>query len=232
MNRLLRELSPEAARVLLGTAIVIFVFRAVPNPGAGQTWWMIDDLGFDQQFISVLSLVGSGATLAVLFLFRRFMADHSILYLVAFLTILGSLLALPNLGLYYGIQDWTAAHTGGIVDARFIALIDTAVESPLGQVAMVPMLAWIANSAPGHLKATFFAVMSSFANLALSAAQLGTKYLNQLYTVTREVRTDGVVTVPADYSELGILLWTVLALGLILPFAAIALVKLTRLGSA
>jgi hypothetical protein len=232
ISRLLRELSPEAARVLIGTAIIIFVFRAVPSPGAGQTWWMIDDLGFDQQFISVLSLVGSGATLAVLFLFRRFMADHSILYLVAFLTILGTLLTLPNLGLYYGIQDWTAAHTGGIVDARFIALIDTALESPLGQVAMVPMLAWIANSAPAHLKATFFAVMSSFANLALSAAQLGTKYLNQIFTVTREVRADGVVTVPADYSELGVLLWTVLALGLILPFAAIALVKLTRLGSA
>ncbi|WP_058555020.1 hypothetical protein [Thiohalocapsa sp. ML1] len=232
ISRLLRELTPAAARVLIGTAIVIFVFRAVPSPGAGQTWWMIDDLGFDQQFISVLSLVGSGATLAVLFLFRRFMADHSILYLVAFLTILGTLLTLPNLGLYYGIQDWTAARTGGIVDARFIALIDTALESPLGQVAMVPMLAWIANSAPAHLKATFFAVMSSFANLALSAAQLGTKYLNQLFTITREVRADGIVTVPADYSELGVLLWTVLALGLILPFAAIALVKLTRLSSA
>jgi hypothetical protein len=220
INRLLRELAPEAARVLLGTAIIIFVFRAMPTPGAGETWWLIDDLGFDQQFLSVLSLVGSG------------MADHSIAYIVGFLTILGALLALPILGLYYGLHHWTAAHTAGIVDARFIALVDTAVESPLGQVAMIPMLAWIANSAPAHLKATFFAVMASFTNLALSASQLGTKYLNQVFTVTREVRSDGVVTVPADYSELGMLLWTVLALGLVLPFAAIALVKLTRLRSA
>ncbi len=232
ISRLLRELSPEAGRVLLGTAIIIFVFRAVPNPGAGQTWWMIDGLGFDQQFLSVLSLVASGATLAVLFLFRRFMAEHSIAYVVAFLTVLNTLLALPNLALYYGLHHWTAAHTAGIVDARFIALIDTAIESPLGQVAMVPMLAWIANSAPAHLKATFFAVMSSFANLALSAGQLGTKYLNQLYTITREVKTDGVVSVPADYSELGWLLWTVMALGLLLPFAAIAAVRLGGLRSA
>ena len=230
--QLLRELSPEAGRVLLGTAIIIFVFRAVPNPGAGNTWWMIDDLGFDQQFISVLSLVGSAMALAAMFIFRRFMADHSIAYIIAFLTILSTLLALPNLALYYGFQEWTAAHTAGIVDARFIALIDTALESPLGQVAMIPMLAWIANSAPAHLKATFFAVMASFTNLALSAGQLGTKYLNQIYTVTREVRSDGVVTVPADYSELGWLLWTVMALGFVLPFAAILLIRMLRLGSA
>jgi hypothetical protein len=232
--RLMRELTPEAQRVLLGTAIVIFVFRAMPNAGAGQTWWMIDELGFDQQFISVLSLIGSAMALFGMFIFRRFMADHSIVYIVGFLTLLGTLLALPIIGMYYGLHVWTAAHTGGVVDARFIALVDTAVESPLGQVAMIPMLAWIANSAPAHLKATFFAVMASFTNLALSLGQLGTKYLNQVFTVTREVedRTTGAVTVPADYSELGWLLLTVTVLGLVLPFAAIALVKLTRLRSA
>jgi hypothetical protein len=53
---------------------VIFVFRAIPSPGAGLTWWMIDELGFDQQFLSVLSLIGSTLTLGGMFLFRRFMA--------------------------------------------------------------------------------------------------------------------------------------------------------------
>ncbi len=234
ISRLLGELDPQAQRVLLGTAIVIFVFRAIPSPGAGQTWWMIDELGFDQQFLSILSLIGSAMALFGMFIFRRFMADHSIVYIVGFLTILGTLLSLPILGMFYGLHHWTAALTGGVVDARFIALVDTAIESPLGQVAMIPMLAWIANSAPAHLKATFFAVMASFTNLALSLGQLGTKYLNQVFTVTREVadRTSGAVTVPADYSELGYLMLTVGALGLILPFSAIALVKLTRLRSA
>ena len=72
--------------------------------------------------------------------------------------------------------------------ARFIAILDTAIESPLGQIAMVPMLAWIANHAPSHLKATFFAVMASFTNLALSMSSLVTKYLNEIFLVTREVR--------------------------------------------
>jgi hypothetical protein len=155
-----------------------------------------------------------------MFLFRRFMAEKSIAYVVGFLTVASTLLSLPIVGMYYGLHLWTAAHTGGVVDARFIALIDTALESPLGQVAMIPMLAWIANSAP--------------ANLALSLSQLGTKYLNQIFTVTREVKdhATGTVSVPADYSELGTLLITSTALTLLLPMAAILFVKMTRFRTA
>jgi len=234
ISRLMKVLEPAARNVLLGTAIIIFVYRAMPTPGAGQTWWMIDVLGFDQQFLSVLSLISSGLALFGMFIFRRFMAEKSIAYIVVFLTLISTLLTFPIIGMYYGLHTWTAAHTGGIVDAHFIALVDTAIESPLGQVAMIPMLAWIANSAPAKLKATFFAVMASFTNLALSASTLGTKYVNQLYTVTREVsdRDTAVVSVPADYSELGWLMITVAVLTLVLPLTAILLVKMTRLRSA
>jgi hypothetical protein len=233
MWRLTAELEPSARHVLVGTALVVFVFRAIPGPGAGSTWWMIDALDFDQQFIATLSLIGSVLTLVGLFVFRRFMAERSITYVVGFLTVAGTLLGLPIVGMYYGLHEWTAAHTGGLVDARTIALIDTALESPLGQISMVPMLAWIANSAPDRLKATFFAVMASFTNLALSAAQLGTKYLNQIFTVTREVRdASGAVKVPADYSELGVLLVATTVLGLVLPMLAILFVKTTRFRSA
>ena len=232
--RLLRELSAEAARTLLGTVIIIFTFRALPGPGAGASWWMIDELGFDQSFLSRLDLITSTLTLAGLFLFRRFMAEKSIADIVIFLTIASTLLSLPIIGMFHGLHEWTAAHSGGIVDARFIAIANTALESPLGQVSMVPMLAWIANSAPPHLKATFFAVMASFTNLALSASQLGTKYLNQLYTIAREIRdaASGVITTPADYAELGSLLVTVTLLGLLLPLAAIGLTRLAGLRSA
>ena len=234
MTRLLRELDDESRRTLLGTAIVIFVFRAIPGAGAGSTWWMIDVLGFDPSFLAKLSLIASVLTLCGLFLFRRFMGERSIAYIVGFLTVASTLLSLPTLGMYYGLHEWTAAHTGGIVDARFIALIDTALESPLGQIAMVPMLAWIANSAPANLKATYFAVMASFTNLALSASQLGTRYLNQIFVVSREVRDPltNAVKVPADYSELGTLFIVAIALGLILPFAAIWVTRLLKLRSA
>ncbi|MFW6112748.1 MAG: hypothetical protein ACOC8G_00370 [Thermodesulfobacteriota bacterium] len=227
ITRLVQALEPRARRVLVGTAVIIFVYRAIPTPGPGSTWWMIDELGFDQQFLSVLSLISSSLALGGMFLFRRFMAERSIAYVVGFLTVATTLLSLPIIGLYYDLHQWTAAHTGGIVDARFIALVDTALESPLGQVAMIPMLAWIANSAPANLKATFFAVMASFTNLALSASQLGTKYLNQIFLVTRQVkaRDTGIVVVSANYGELGYLLITVTVIGLVLPFAAILIVR-------
>ncbi len=234
MSRLVSALDAEASRTLVGTAIIIFVYRAIPTPGAGSTWWMIDELGFDQQFLSVLSLITSTITLFGMFIFRRFMAERSIAYVVVVLTAVSTCLSLPIIGMFYGLHEWTAAHTGGLVDARFIALVDTALESPLGQVAMIPMLAWIANSAPENLKATFFAVMASFTNLALSASQLGTKYLNQIFTVTRDVEdpATGNLSVPADYSELGMLLMVVTAVGLAFPLLAIALVRLSRLRSA
>jgi hypothetical protein len=195
---------------------------------------MIDDLGFDQQFLAALSLIGATLTLAGMFIFRRFMAERSIAYIIGMLTIVGTLLSLPTIGMFYGLHVWTAAHTGGLVDARFIAVIDTALESPLGQIAMIPMLAWIANSAPDKLKATFFAVMASFTNLALSASQLATKYMNEIFVVTREVKDadTGQITVPADYSELGLLLILVTVIGLVLPLAAILLVKRTRFRNA
>ena len=234
MARLVRELEPDKRFTLVGTAVVVFLFRAIPSSGPGTTWWMIDHLKFDQQFLSILSLIGSTLTLLGMFVFRRFMAERSIAYVVGFLTIIGTLLALPIVSMFYGLHEWTARVTGGIVDARFIALIDTALESPLGQISMIPMLAWIANSAPANLKATFFAVMASFTNLALSLSQLGTKYLNEIFVVTREVKdaATGAVQTPADYSQLGPLLIVQVLLGLALPFAAIMFAKVTRFKSA
>ncbi|MDR6305617.1 hypothetical protein GGQ85_003341 [Nitrobacter vulgaris] len=229
--QLIQKLPRAKAQALIGTAIIIFVFRAVPLPGAGATWFLIDRLGFDQQFLSVLSLIGSCFALIGMVLLRPLMAKWSIAYIVVLLTLASGVLALPNIGLYYGVQEWTGRLTGGVVDARFIAIIDTTLESPLGQIAMIPMLAWIARNAPAELKATFFAVMASFTNMALTASSLLTKYLNQIFIVTREVKDQatGLVQVPADYSQLGWLLITVAVVGVTAPLLTVLLVQNSRL---
>lgn len=230
MRQLIRVLPAEKARALVGTAIIIFVFRAVPGPGAASTWFNIDVLGFDQQFLSVLYLIVSLLTLFGMLVLRPLMANHTIVYIVVLLTVAQGILSLPNIGLYYGVHEWTAAMTGGVVDARFIAILDAAIESPLGQIAMIPMLAWIARNAPDNLKATFFAVMASFTNLALSAASLGTKYLNQIFVVTREVRDDtGAITIPADYTQLGWLLIASAVIAAVLPLVAVVIVQASPL---
>jgi hypothetical protein len=231
MQRLILELSPDMRGALVGTAVIIFIFRAVPLPGPGATWFEIDILGFDHQFISVLSLITSILALVGMVMLRPLMTRRSIAYVVALLTIVGGVLSLPNIGLFYGLHEWTAHWSAGVVDARFIAILDTALESPLGQVAMIPMLAWIAKNAPKHLKATFFAVMASFTNLALSASSLLTKYLNQIFAVTREVkdRAGGVVEATVDYGELGWLLIATAVIGIAAPLVAIAIIQRTRL---
>ncbi len=230
MRRLIRELGSAERHALVGTALIIFVFRAVPLPGPGLAWFEIDVLRFDQHFISILTLITSSLALVGMVVLRPLMATRSIAFVVTLLTVAAAFLALPNIGLYYGLHEWTAPRTGGIVDAHFIAILDTAVESPLGQISMIPMLAWIARHAPPKLKATFFAVMASFTNLALSAASLGTKYLNEIFVVTREVRdrsTDALQT-PADYSELGVLLIAVALIGGLAPLLTIAVVQRSR----
>ena len=138
------------------------------------------------------------------------MAGRSIAYIVVLLTLAADVLAVPNIGLYYGVQEWTARLTGGVVDGRFIA---------------------IARNAPADLKATFFAVMASFANLALSASSLLTKYLNQIFLVTRAVkdRVTGALEVPADYSQLGWLLITVTLTGVLALLLTVLAVQRSRL---
>lgn len=231
ISRLVRVLERDRALALIGTATIIFVFRAVPLPGPGQTWFEIDELGFDEQFLAILSLLTSVLTLLGLLVLRPLMAKRSIAYIVVLLTLAAGILSLPNIGLYYGVHEWTAARTGGVVDARFIAILDTAIESPLGQIAMVPMLAWIARNAPDNLKATFFAVMASFTNLALSASSLATKYLNQVFVVTREVvnPATGEIDIAQDYSQLGLLLITVAVIGVVVPVLTVMLIQVSKL---
>jgi len=231
ISRLIRELSPAQARALVGTALIIFAFRAVPLPGPGLDWFQIDVLGFDQRFLAILSLITSLLALAGMVALRPLIASRSIADITVWLSIASGVLALPAIGLYYGLHHWTSALTGGVIDARSIAVISAAIESPLGQIAMIPMLAWIAQNAPANLKATFFAVMASFTNLALSASSLLTRYLNEVFIVTREVkdRASGAITTPADYSQLGLILILVAVLGFALPVATVWLVQRTRL---
>tara|TARA_B100001093_G_scaffold315586_1_gene301066 strand:- start:964 stop:2463 length:1500 start_codon:yes stop_codon:yes gene_type:complete len=233
MTQLLGYLSDETRLMVVGTAIVIFVFRAVPSPGPGLTWFEIDALLFDEQFLSVLAAVSSALTLIGIILLRPLVARYSIARIIVILSLIGGCLFLPSIGMYYGLHQWTATLTGGVVDARFIAILNTALESPLGQISMIPLLAWIARNAPDELKATFFAVFASFTNLALSASALATKYINQIFEVSREVvdQTTQRVTTAADYSELGFLLIAVGLTTIILPISVVGLIQRSPLRS-
>jgi hypothetical protein len=228
--KLSKELDANAKKMLLGTAIAIFAFRAMPGVGQGGSWFEIDVLNFDQEFLSLLGLIASILTIIGIFILRPLMEKSSMTKLIVILSIAGSFFILPSIAMFYGFHEYTSKITNGLVDARFIAIFNTALESPLGQVSMIPILAWIAQSAPSHLKATFFAVLASFTNLALSASNLGTKYLNEVFVITREVKTNkGDIKVAEDYSELGMLLIVVCLLTLIIPILVTYIIKKIKL---
>jgi MFS family permease len=186
-------------------SIVIFLFRATPDVGQGYSYWAIDRLGFDQRFLGVLAQVSSVLSLAGLLLFRKVIVRRPVSFTLLWVVIAGSILYLPNIGLFYGLHEWLG------ISARTLAFIDTTISAPLGQLTMVPMLILIAKSAPPGAEATMFAIMASLMNLALSASQLFTRYLNDLFAVTQQ-----------DYSNLGPLMITVGVLGL-LPLLALPL---------
>jgi BT1 family len=71
----------------------------------------------------------------------------------------------------------------------------------------------MAKTAPPGAEATMFAIMASLMNLALSASQLFTEYLNEAFAVTQ-----------ADYSNLGRLMVTVGLVGL-LPLLVLPLLR-------
>jgi hypothetical protein len=184
----------------------------MPGIGAGASWWQIDALGFDEAFFGTLRQISAILAILGMFALRGWMARRPIPYLVVFLSLYSSVMMLPFIGMFYGLHEWTERMFG--FGARTIALIDTMADSPLGQVAMVPMLAWIAREAPQEQKATYFAVMAAFTNLALSAASLGTNYMNQLFIVER-----------GSYGELGRLMIAVNLIGLVVPIATVLLVN-------
>jgi hypothetical protein len=205
-----RDLDHASRMSILYTTIIIFAFRSTPAVGDGFFWWTLDVLKFDGAFYGMLRQTGAVIGLVALWLLSKPLTEYSVAKTLFWLAILGALLSLPNIGLYFGLHEWTERTFG--FGARTIALIDTAAASPFVQLSMVPLLTLIAFYAPAGHRATWFALMASLMNLALVASQLQTKYLNQMMTVGR-----------GDYGELGVLLIIVTALGVIIPVGAIAL---------
>jgi MFS family permease len=215
LHTLIEDLDPSTIKHIKMAMIVIFVYRAMPSVGPALQWWEIDVLKFDEAFFAKLSMIGGGIALAGMWFSAKFIVDRSIGKVLIFLTVIGSILSLPILAMYYDL------HTMLGLDARTVALVDTALASPFDYIAGVLMLTLVAIYAPEGKKGTWFALMASLMNIALSASGLLSKYLNQIFVLTREIKKDGVVITPANYDDLGILLWVVIGVGFIVPIVTI-----------
>lgn len=209
---LVRDLDEKTRRSIIFASIIIFAFRATPSVGDGYFWWTLDILKFDEAFYGVLRQTGAVIAIGAMWLFSRQLTEYAVTTVLFWIAVAGTVLSLPNIGLYYGLADWTQAHFG--FGARTIALIDAATSSPFAQLSMIPLLTLVAYYAPEGKRATWFALMASLMNLALVAGQLQTKYLNQIFTVGRGV-----------YDDLGLLLVTATGIGFVLPVTVILMFR-------
>jgi hypothetical protein len=215
LSDLISDLDARTIRHIKMAMIIIIVYRAMPSVGAGLSWWQIDVLGFDESFFAKLSAIGGGIALAGMWFSAKFIIKRDIAEVLIFLTVIGTILSLPVVAMYYDI------HTLLGFEARTVALVDTALASPFDYIAQVLMLTLVAIYAPEGKKGTWFALMASLMNIALSAGGLFTKYLNQIFTVSREISVDGVITTAQNYTELGGLLWVVIGVGFVVPIVVI-----------
>jgi hypothetical protein len=205
-----RSLPRETQRAILFSSIIIFAFRATPTVGDGYFWWTLDVLKFDAEFYGVLRQTAAIIAVVAMWMFSKQITEYPVTTVLFWIAVAGTILSLPNIGLIYGLHEWTEAHFG--FGARTITLVNSAAASPFEQLSMVPLLTLIAFYAPPGQRATWFALMASLMNMALVAGALQTKFLNEIFTVER-----------GQYAELGPLLIWVVVIGFALPIAAIVL---------
>ena len=189
-------------------ALVIFLYRASPGVGEGYRWFTIDVLGFDEAFYGTLAQIGAALSLAGAWLFSDVITRKPVAQVLLWLTIIGTVLSLPSIGLAFRVDQWTEATFG--FGARTIAFVDTTASAPFAELSMIPALTIVAINAPAGKRATWFALMASLMNIALVAGQLQTKYLNLLFAVDR-----------GSYADLAALVVVAVIIGFVVPVAGI-----------
>jgi MFS family permease len=208
LHRVAASTEPETRIKIAIAAIIIFLFRSAPSAGQGYSWFTIDVLGFDEAFLGTLAQIGAALALVAAWLMSDAITRQPVTRVLLWLVIAGFFISLPGFGLTLGLHRWTEAVLG--FGARSIAIVDAAVASPLVQISMIPMLTLIAIHAPPGHRAIWFALMASLMNLALSAGELQTKYLNLLLPVDR-----------GQYANLPALYALALGIGTLVPLVAI-----------
>jgi len=215
LNLVLKDIDELTRKFIIKTAIIIFVYRAMPSVGPGLQWWEIDVLGFDKAFFGTLAQIGAVLSILGMWFLSDFIAKKPAYWTLIWLTIITTILFLPIIGLYYNIPQSLG------LSPKSVAIIDTALSSPFEQLSMIPLLTLIAIYAPEGKRATWFALMASLMNLALTTGGIFTKYLNEFFVVSREVVENGKVIMPQDYSKLGVLMIIVTVINVVIPILTI-----------
>ena len=140
-----------------------------------------------------------------MWLFAKQITEYSVVKVLLWVAIIGTILSLPSIGLDYGLHHWTEQNFG--FGARTIALVDTAAASPFGELEHYPAADVDRILRAGRPSRDLVRADGVVDESGAGCGQLQTKYLNQIFPVLR-----------GDYAELGGLLITRDGcLGLVVP---------------
>ncbi len=209
LARVTGGVDPVVRTRIFYASLIIFWFRAYPGVGDGFRWFQIDRYGFDERFFGMLEFIGSLCMFLTAWALAGAISRMRVTSVLVGLTVVSTVLALPALILVFeGAMRSFEAATG--MGPRSVALIDSAVQSPIVNLSMIPMLTLIAIHAPAKSRAVWFALMASFMNTALTAGDLMTKYMNMIFVVER-----------GSYTALPALTVWVTVIAFVLPMTAI-----------
>jgi hypothetical protein len=211
MKSLLKEMPENMVKSFVMAMLAIFMFRVVPGIGPAGSWFYIEQLGFSANFLGTLSIVGAVSSFVVLWLLADSITNHSIFKTMSILIFMVTLLSLPDILVYYNVHNMLG------VNAKTLILADTAMIGPMGQLSMIPLGVLIARNAPRQSRAVYIALTASLMNISLVAGDLITKFLNDIFIVTR-----------TDFSQLGYLMVTSLTLSTVLSIMGLVILRRSK----
>ena len=208
MFSLIRESFPvDKIKPFVYAMLAIFLFRTVPGIGPAGSWWYMNELGFDADFMGVLRIVGSVAGFITLMFLADLITKHSIFRTMLVLTGLITILSLPDILIFYNL-------TFGL-SPRTLVLVDAAMIAPLAQLSMIPLGVLIARNAPPASRAAYISLTASLMNISLVGGDVITKKLNEVFLVTRD-----------DFTNLGELMIYSLLISTIFSIIGLVLLKI------
>ena len=104
LDRVTHEVDHATRMHIVYAAIIIFAFRATPSVGEGYRWFTIDVLGFDEAFYGTLQQLGAVIAIVGTWLLSDLITRRPVPQVLLWLTLLGTVLAVPTLALVFQLQ--------------------------------------------------------------------------------------------------------------------------------
>ena len=188
----------------VGALVFIFVWRATPSGGSPMTYFVIDERGFNDQYLGIVGSIGFLGNLVGAFLYGKWIDKMPIRKVFFWTILLGTAFGFLDLFIIY---DWEPRHFLGLeIHYKTFNMLLTFLGGIIFYVSFLPLLKLAAIICPKHREATMFAIIASIMNIGLGlSSQFGGMIWEHGFA--------------EDFSQLDVYVITILLINLVvLPF--------------